>query len=87
MSEEKSAPKTKEELIAMLKDQLDRVEVEAWIFRIKSAICRLLSRKSERKGNYWPRNCKKKRQKCNSSSKIKQKPLEMYPTILLEKVN
>jgi hypothetical protein len=52
MSEEKSAPKTKEELIAMLKDQLDRVEVEAWIFRIKSAICRLLSRKSERKGNY-----------------------------------
>lgn len=35
MSEEKPAPKTKEELIAMLKDQLDRVEVEAWIFRIK----------------------------------------------------
>lgn len=35
MAEERPVPKTKEELIAMLKDQLDRVEVLLAAVRIK----------------------------------------------------
>lgn len=50
MSEEKPVPKTKEELIAMLKEQLDKVEVCFLLFRMTSIPCKTLLKMRGKKG-------------------------------------
>ena len=49
MSEEKPVPKTKEELIAMLKEQLDKVEVPSFQRRMISIPCKALYKMSEKR--------------------------------------
>ena len=50
MSEEKPVPKTKEELIAMLKEQLDKVEVCFLLFRMTLIPCKTLLKMRDKKG-------------------------------------
>ena len=47
---DKPVPKTKEELIAMLKEQLDKVEVPMPASRTRSAKCKPRSSRSGRSG-------------------------------------
>lgn len=59
-------PKNKEELIAMLKEQLDKVEVPMHPSRTKSAKCKLPSSSSEKSEKNFLKSYKRKNRKCRS---------------------
>lgn len=63
---DKPVPKTKEELITMLKEQLDKVEVPFHPSRTKSAKCKLLSKSSEKSERNSRKSYRRKSRKCNS---------------------
>ena len=67
MSEAKPVPKTKEELIAMLKEQLDKVEVPSFQLRMISVPCRAHYKTSEKRGVNLEGNLKKKRKRFKNS--------------------
>ena len=66
MSEE-PVPTTKEELIQMLKEQLEKVEVLSQSLRMKSVPCRIPSKNREIKGNSSPSNLRKNKTKSKNS--------------------
>lgn len=59
-------PKTKEELIAMLKEQLDKVEVPMHPSRTKSAKCKLPSNRNEKSERSYLKSYRRKSRKFRS---------------------
>ena len=78
MAEDKPAPKTKEELISMLKQQLDQVEVHLTPCSKKSTPCRTPSRMNEIREKNSPRNSLRRNRKFRNLFKIKPRPWGMY---------